>query len=60
MQPHGRQTSFSGPDGSPISLSISTGGTLAGPDDTPAALIKRADELMYQSKTGGGNLSTTG
>jgi two-component system cell cycle response regulator len=47
------QTSFASIDGSPVSMSVSVGGTLPYPDDTAEELIKRADELMYQSKTNG-------
>ncbi len=45
--------SFSEIDGQPLSLSISVGGTLARENDTPETLIARADDLMYESKTGG-------
>jgi len=48
------QTSFPSSEGSPISVSVSIGGTLALPGDTAEKLIKRADELMYQNKTNGG------
>lgn len=40
-------------DGATISLSISAGATLAHPGETAGDLIRRADELMYQSKMGG-------
>lgn len=53
------QTSFPSIDGSPVSVSVSIGGTLPCADDTAEGLIKRADELMYQSKTSGrGRVST--
>lgn len=52
------QTSFPSGDGSPISVSVSIGGTLALPGDTTEKLIKRADELMYQNKTNGGVAKT--
>ncbi len=39
--------------GTPISLSVSIGGTLALPEDTAVGLIERADRLMYQCKTCG-------
>lgn len=45
--------SFSEIDGRPLSLSISVGGTLARDKDTAETLIARADDLMYESKTGG-------
>ncbi len=48
------QTSFPSSDGSPVSVSVSIGGTLALPGDTAEKLIKRADDLMYQNKTNGG------
>ena len=47
------QTSFTTSDGSLVSMSVSVGGSLVTPDDTFEAMIRRADELMYQSKTGG-------
>jgi diguanylate cyclase (GGDEF)-like protein/PAS domain S-box-containing protein len=53
------QTSFPSSDGSPVSLSVSIGGTLALPSDTVEALIKRADELMYRSKTSGRGRAST-
>jgi len=53
------QTSFASTDGSSVSMSVSVGGTLPYPKDTAEGLIKRADELMYQSKTNGrGRVST--
>jgi diguanylate cyclase (GGDEF)-like protein len=53
------QTSFASTDGSPVSMSVSVGGTFPYPDDTAEGLVKRADELMYQSKTSGrGRVST--
>ncbi len=47
------RNSFSEIDDQPISLSISTGGTLASALDNAATLIARADDLMYESKTAG-------
>lgn len=47
------QTSFPSSDGSTVSMSVSIGATLVLPDETAEGLIKRADELMYQSKTNG-------
>jgi diguanylate cyclase (GGDEF)-like protein/PAS domain S-box-containing protein len=55
-----KQTSISGADGKPISLSISVGATLAGGDVTVEELIQRADKLMYESKKEGRNRATTG
>lgn len=52
------QTSFPSSDGSPVSVSVSIGGTLALPGDTAEKLIKRADDLMYQNKTNGGTTKT--
>ena len=48
------QTTFPSSDGSPVSMSVSIGGTLALPGDTAEKLIKRADELMYRNKTNSG------
>ena len=53
------QTSCSGSDGQSKSLSISVGGSLARPGGTIKALIKRADGLMYESKTSGQKRVTT-
>lgn len=38
-----------------IKVTVSIGATVAKPDDTISAIIKRADQLMYQSKTLGRN-----
>ena len=46
-------------DGQPKSLSISVGGTLARRGDTVKGLIKRADGLMYESKTSGRDRAIT-
>lgn len=43
-----------------IAVTVSIGATLALPEDTVAALVKRADELMYQSKMSGRNQVTVG
>ena len=51
------QTAVSLPDG-PGRVTISIGGTLARPKDTPASLVKRADEMMYRSKASGRNRVT--
>jgi diguanylate cyclase (GGDEF)-like protein/PAS domain S-box-containing protein len=45
--------SFCEMEGQPTSLSISAGGTLANAKDSAESLIARADDLMYESKTGG-------
>lgn len=47
------QTAVASSDGAPVSMSVSIGGTLALPDDTPERLFQRADGLMYQCKTSG-------
>jgi diguanylate cyclase (GGDEF)-like protein/PAS domain S-box-containing protein len=41
-----------------VTLTVSIGGTLARPEDSSAALVKRADTLMYASKTQGRNRVT--
>ena len=41
-----------------LSVTISVGATLARPEDTIAAILKRVDTLMYQSKTAGRNRVT--
>ncbi|HUT54225.1 MAG TPA: diguanylate cyclase [bacterium] len=42
-----------------IHVTISIGATLAVPDDTDEAIIRRADQLMYESKRKGGNSVST-
>jgi diguanylate cyclase (GGDEF)-like protein len=42
-----------------VSLSISTGATLAHPGETAEELIRRADDLMYRSKTSGRGRAST-
>ncbi len=42
----------------PFSVTISVGATLALPEDTPEAVIARADEYLYQSKRNGRNRMT--
>jgi len=41
--------------GESLSVTISVGGTLLLPGDTPESIVHRADELMYQSKQSGRN-----
>lgn len=41
-----------------FSITVSIGATLATPQDSPAALIQRADQLMYRSKQQGRNRVT--
>ena len=43
-----------------LGVSISLGATAAHPDDTAESLIKRADQLLYQSKKEGRNRLTLG
>ncbi|MGA9671293.1 MAG: sensor domain-containing diguanylate cyclase [Terracidiphilus sp.] len=50
---------FANSEGQPILLSISAGGTLARSDDTIDTLIKRADDLLYESKTDGRDRAKT-
>lgn len=46
--------------GSPFSVTISIGATLASNDDTPETIFTRADELLYESKKSGRNRVTIG
>ena len=43
-----------------ISVTASIGATLFAPTDTADTVVRRADELMYQSKRSGGNQTTVG
>ncbi len=43
-----------------MNVTISVGATLARDFDDMETLISRADELMYESKTGGRNVLTVG
>jgi len=52
------QDSFYGDCDQAISLSISLGGTIARPRDSVKTLIKRADDLSYESKANGRNRAT--
>jgi diguanylate cyclase (GGDEF)-like protein len=36
-------------------VTVSIGGTLARPEDTPESIVKRADQAMYRGKQAGGN-----
>lgn len=47
-------------DTGPLTVTISIGGTVASPDDSPATLLKRADDLLYQSKANGRNRVAVG
>jgi diguanylate cyclase (GGDEF)-like protein len=42
-------------NGQGLTVTISIGGTMLCPGDTPESLIQRADELMYRSKQAGRN-----
>ena len=46
-------------DGQELQVTISAGITTSGHQDTPELMLKRADELMYQSKHNGRNRVTT-
>jgi diguanylate cyclase (GGDEF)-like protein/PAS domain S-box-containing protein len=46
-------------DGLDLQVTISIGAAIAGPDDTPESIVKRADSLMYASKQNGRNRLTT-
>jgi len=54
------ENSYAIHDNEKISVTISVGATLAKTDDTIESLIKRADYLMYESKTAGRNRLTFG
>jgi diguanylate cyclase (GGDEF)-like protein/PAS domain S-box-containing protein len=41
-----------------VGVTVSVGGAVSGMDDTPATMVKRADELMYRSKASGKNRAT--
>ena len=47
-------------DGNPLSVTASFGATLASRGDTADIVFKRADELLYRSKTEGRNRVTVG
>ena len=47
-------------EGHQVNVTISAGGTIARVGETPQALIRRADMLMYESKGGGKNRVTIG
>jgi len=47
-------------NGQGLTVTISIGGTLILPSDTPEVLIQRADRLMYRSKQAGRNRVTIG
>jgi diguanylate cyclase (GGDEF)-like protein/PAS domain S-box-containing protein len=46
--------------GQNLTVTVSIGATLLYSNDTPASLIRRADELMYRSKQAAGNRVTVG
>ena len=43
-----------------LAVTVSIGGTIVVPGDTAETLVRRADELMYQSKRAGRNKTTIG
>jgi diguanylate cyclase (GGDEF)-like protein/PAS domain S-box-containing protein len=43
-----------------LAVTVSIGGTMVSPGDTAESLVRRADELMYQSKRTGRNKTTIG
>jgi diguanylate cyclase (GGDEF)-like protein len=45
-------------EGEKIQVTLSAGVTMVGESDTPESLIKRADGLLYQSKTAGRNCTS--
>lgn len=47
-------------EGQGLAVTVSVGGTLLLPNDTPEAFVARADALMYQSKQAGRNRVTIG
>ncbi len=47
-------------DGQGLTVTVSIGGTLLLPEDTPDAFVGRADKLMYRSKQAGRNRVTIG
>jgi diguanylate cyclase (GGDEF)-like protein/PAS domain S-box-containing protein len=47
-------------NGQGLAVTVSVGGTLLCPDDTPELLVQRADRLMYLSKQAGRNRVTIG
>lgn len=47
-------------DGDSVNVSISVGGTLLNPTDTPETIVQRADGFMYKSKQAGRNRVTIG
>jgi diguanylate cyclase (GGDEF)-like protein/PAS domain S-box-containing protein len=53
------QTSILGNEGRRVSLSSSVGAVLSRPGESALDFIRRADELMYQSKNGGRGRATT-
>jgi diguanylate cyclase (GGDEF)-like protein/PAS domain S-box-containing protein len=54
------ETSYLMHDNQKLNVTISMGATMAGNKDTPESLVKRADSLLYDSKTAGRNRVTFG
>jgi len=48
-----KATSLTAETGASLPLSVSVGGALVGPEDTPLSLLRRADQAMYKGKLGG-------
>ncbi|MBM3267130.1 MAG: diguanylate cyclase [Candidatus Sericytochromatia bacterium] len=48
-----------GPNGDPLSVTISIGVAQMGPDESPHDVVEHADQAMYVSKKGGRNRVTT-
>jgi diguanylate cyclase (GGDEF)-like protein/PAS domain S-box-containing protein len=53
-----RNTRVEAPAG-PLQVTISIGGAVAAPSDTPGSLLKKADELLYRSKQTGRDRAIT-
>jgi diguanylate cyclase (GGDEF)-like protein/PAS domain S-box-containing protein len=54
-----REMRLRGPDGTPIQVTASLGGTIALPGETPTELLGRADALLYRAKAAGRNRYVT-
>ena len=49
------QSALTLPEGGRLQVTVSAGVTQARPDDTPEAVMRRADELLYRAKAAGRN-----
>ena len=47
-------------DGTTVTPSVSIGVVLARPDEDVSSVLERADDAMYQAKSGGGNTVYSG